>query len=88
MLCRVALQVVRVVPQLQTTAGWGTISRRTKKRHFKEPFTWRKGHSSKDKQCLGFRKQVRYTAISKNVGENDECQLSNGDCTTEKKCGY
>ena len=30
-----------------------------------------------------------YTAISKNVvGENDECQLSNGDCTTEKKCGY
>ena len=21
-------------------------------------------------------------------GENDECQLSNGDCTTEKKCGY
>ena len=31
----------------------------------------------------------RYTAISKNVvGENDECQLSNGDCTTERKCGY
>ena len=30
-----------------------------------------------------------YTAISKNVvGENDECQLSNGDCTTEMKCGY
>ena len=30
-----------------------------------------------------------YTAISKNVvGENDERQLSNGDCTTEKKCGY
>lgn len=30
-----------------------------------------------------------YTAISKNVvGENDECQLSNGGCTTEKKCGY
>ena len=29
------------------------------------------------------------TLISKNVvGENDECQLSNGDCTTEKKCGY
>ena len=29
-----------------------------------------------------------YTAISKNVvGENDECQLSNGDCTTEKKYG-
>ena len=28
-------------------------------------------------------------AISKNVvGENDECQLSNGDCTTERKCGY
>ena len=28
-------------------------------------------------------------AISKNVvRENDECQLSNGDCTTEKKCGY
>ena len=32
---------------------------------------------------------VIHTAISKNVvGENDECQLSNGDCTTEKKCGY
>ena len=32
---------------------------------------------------------VIYTAISKNVvGENDECQLSNGDLTTEKKCGY
>ena len=30
----------------------------------------------------------KYTAISKNVGENDECQLSNGDCTTKKKCGY
>ena len=30
-----------------------------------------------------------YTAISRNVvGENDECQLSNGDCTTEKNCGY
>ena len=30
-----------------------------------------------------------YIAISKNVvRENDECQLSNGDCTTEKKCGY
>ena len=30
-----------------------------------------------------------HTAISKNVVEkNDECQLSNGDCTTEKKCGY
>ena len=32
---------------------------------------------------------VIHTAISKNVvGENDECQWSNGDCTTEKKCGY
>ena len=32
---------------------------------------------------------VLYIAISKNVvRENDECQLSNGDCTTEKKCGY
>ena len=30
-----------------------------------------------------------YTAISRNVvGENAECQLSNGDCTTEKNCGY
>ena len=30
-----------------------------------------------------------HIAISKNVvGENDECQLSNGDCTTERKCGY
>ena len=30
-----------------------------------------------------------YTATSKNVvGENDECQLSNGNCTTERKCGY
>ena len=30
-----------------------------------------------------------HTAISKNVvGENDEYQLSNGDCTTERKCGY
>ena len=30
-----------------------------------------------------------YTPISKNVvGKNDECQLSNGDCTTEKNCGY
>ena len=34
-------------------------------------------------------KQLQYTATSKNVVlENDECQLSNGDCTTEKKCGY
>ena len=31
----------------------------------------------------------KYIAISKNVvGENDKCQLSNGDCTTERKCGY
>ena len=31
----------------------------------------------------------RNIAISKNVvRENDECQLSNGDCATEKKCGY
>ena len=30
-----------------------------------------------------------YTPISKNVvGENDECQLSKGDCTTEMKCRY
>ena len=30
-----------------------------------------------------------YIAISKNVvGENVTCQLSNGNCTTEKKCGY
>ena len=30
-----------------------------------------------------------YTSISKNVeGCNDECQLSKGGCTTEKKCGY
>ena len=27
------------------------------------------------------------TPISKNVEVNEECQLSNGDCTTEKKCG-
>ena len=33
--------------------------------------------------------ELIYIAISKNVvRENDECQLSNGDCTTEKKCGY
>ena len=32
---------------------------------------------------------LKYTSISKNVvGDNDECQLSKGDCTTEKKCGY
>ena len=32
---------------------------------------------------------IKYIAISKNVvRENDEFQLSNGDCTTEKKCGY
>ena len=29
-----------------------------------------------------------YTYFKKFVGENDECQLSNGDCTTEKKYGY
>ena len=29
------------------------------------------------------------TPISENVvGENDECQLSNGDCTNEKKREY
>ena len=33
--------------------------------------------------------ETGYIAISKNVvGENDECQLSNGECTTERKCGY
>ena len=33
--------------------------------------------------------RTKYIAISKNVvRENDECQLSNGNCTTEKKCGY
>ena len=36
-----------------------------------------------------WRNFFMYTAISKNVvGENDECQLSSGDCTTERKCGY
>ena len=36
-----------------------------------------------------FAKQFSYISISKNVvRENDECQLSNGDCTTKKKCGY
>ena len=36
-----------------------------------------------------FRLDIAHIAISKNVvRENDECQLSNGDCTTEKKCGY
>ena len=30
-----------------------------------------------------------YTPVSKIVvGENDECQLSNGGCTTEKKFEY
>ena len=30
-----------------------------------------------------------YIAISKNVvGENGEWQLSNGDCTTERNCGF
>ena len=30
----------------------------------------------------------QFIAISKNVvRENDECQLSNGDCTIEKKFG-
>ena len=37
----------------------------------------------------GGREASRYVAIAKNVvRENDECQLSNDDCTTEKKCGY
>ena len=36
-----------------------------------------------------FQWSGKYTPISKNVvGENDECQSSNGNCTTEKKCGY
>ena len=30
-----------------------------------------------------------YTPISKNiVGENGEWQLSNGNCTTERNCGF
>ena len=29
-----------------------------------------------------------YTPISKNVGENSEWHLSNGNCTTEKNCGF
>ena len=34
-------------------------------------------------------KTCAHAAISKNVvGDNDKCQLSNGDCKTEKKCGY
>ena len=37
----------------------------------------------------GVQLTKEHIAISKNVvGENVECQLSNGDCTTEKKCGY
>ena len=40
-------------------------------------------------QRFFFAERFSYTPISKNVvGENDECQLSNGGCTTEKKCGY
>ena len=36
------------------------------------------------------RHQLSYQASWEQVvvGENDECQLSNGDCVTEKKCGY
>ena len=34
-------------------------------------------------------KLVLYTPISKNVvGENGEWQLSNGNCTTERNCGF
>ena len=29
-----------------------------------------------------------HTPISKNVGENGEWQLSNGNCTTERNCGF
>ena len=33
--------------------------------------------------------QDSYTPISKNVvGENGEWQLSNGNCTTERNCGF
>ena len=32
---------------------------------------------------------ITYTPISKNVvGENGEWQLSNGNCTTERNCGF
>ena len=32
---------------------------------------------------------TKYTPISKNVvGENGEWQLSNGNCTTERNCGF
>ena len=44
---------------------------------------------ARKRRALGSRLHYVHTAISKNVvRENDECQLSNGDCTTEKKCGY
>ena len=40
-------------------------------------------------QQFFFAEPFSYKPVSKNVvRENDECQLSNGDYTTEKKCGY
>jgi len=37
-------------------------------------------------QQFFFAEPFSYTPISKNVvGENDECQLSNGHCTTKKR---
>ena len=40
-------------------------------------------------QQFFFAEPFSYNPVSKNVvRENDECQLSNGDYTTEKKCGY
>ena len=45
--------------------------------------------SEKGEPCETLGKISMHRPISKNVvGENDECQLSNGDCTNEKKCGY
>ena len=39
--------------------------------------------------CVSDTNALTYTPISKNVvGENGEWQLSNGNCTTERNCGF
>ena len=43
-----------------------------------------------ENRCVIFNRSTYvYTPISKNVvGENGEWQLSNGNCTTERNCGF
>ena len=76
-----------VFPKLRKSCS--LPDRTTEEKKKRKTKTNEKLQPSNRKMSFAMKVLTLYIAISKNVvRENDECQLSNGDCTTEKKCGY